>query len=177
MISCAESSNNESQQIIQYYDGFKFSDYNKVKEVISDSLTIVEGENIMRFTPDDFHTHFKWDSVFKPAYKLIEIEQKENQLIATVSVNSLRFEFLKNNPLTCKFGFYFKSGKISKIENLECIDADWNIWQKEVNALVDWVNINHPELNGFIHDLTMEGALNYLKAIELYESSKLKTND
>lgn len=55
---------------------------------------------------------------------------------------------------------------------MECVDADWNIWQMERDSLVKWVSINHPELDGFIHDLTMNGAINYLKAIELYENSK-----
>jgi len=50
------------------------------------------------------------------------------------------------------------SDKITKIEALECSDANWNVWQAERDSLVNWVKINHPELDGFINDLTMNGA-------------------
>ncbi|MGE5943308.1 MAG: hypothetical protein ACM31G_03105 [Flavobacteriales bacterium] len=103
---------------------------------------------------------------------MVSLENENEHLVATVSVNSLRYEFLKNNPLTCKHAFYFKSGKINKIKTLDCIDTDWEIWQKERDSLVNWVKFNHPELDGFIHDLSMQGAIDYLKAIELYEKNQ-----
>lgn len=74
--------------------------------------------------------------------------------------------------MTCQYKISFNSGKISKIEELECKDADWNIWQKKRDSLVSWTKKNHPELDGFINDMTMNGAINYLKAIELYETDK-----
>ena len=74
--------------------------------------------------------------------------------------------------MTCQYKISFISGKISEIESLECKGADWQIWQKEVNSLVSWIKINHPILDGFINDMTMNGAMNYLKAIELYELDK-----
>jgi hypothetical protein len=66
----------------------------------------------------------------------------------------------------------FNSGKISKIEELECKDVDWGLWRKKVDSLIGWIKNNNPELNGFIHDMTMKGATNYVKAIELYEADK-----
>ncbi|MCX2679861.1 hypothetical protein OOZ15_07935 [Galbibacter sp. EGI 63066] len=172
--SCAEKKSTKSEQIIKYYEGFKNSDYNQIKRTISDSLTIIEGDYTMAYTPESFYNQFKWDSVFKPVYKLVSLENENKQVVATVSVNSLRFEFLKNNPLTCKHKFHFKSGKINKIETLDCIDANWEIWQKERDTLVNWVKFNHPELDGFINDLNMKGAIDYLNAIELYKKSQVK---
>src|SRR5690606_20693756 len=117
--------------ITAYYKGFKNSDYRQIKKIVSDSLTIIEGDYIMGFTRESFYKQFKWDSVFKPVYKLVSIVNENEYVVATVSVNSLRYEFLKNNPLTCKHAFYFKSGKINKIKTLDCIDTNWETWQKE----------------------------------------------
>jgi len=41
-----------------------------------------------------------------------------------------------------------------------------------VKLLVVWVEENHPELDGFIHDMTMKGAQDYVNSIELYEARR-----
>ncbi len=170
--SCAVQKVPKPEQVMKYYDGFKKSDYQVVKNVLSESLIITEGDYVMDFTQESYYEHFKWDSVFRPVYKIIELKNQGGQVSATVSVESSRFEFLNNNPLTCKRNFHFKNGKINKIENLDCIDADWEIWQKQRDSLVNWVKLNRPELDGFINDLSEQGAKDYLKAIELYEKQK-----
>jgi len=162
----------KSEQIKKYYEGFKSSDFNQIKGVIADSLTITEGDYVMEFDQQSYYGQFKWDSIFQPKYNVISIENHNDQFIATVSVESLRFKFLQNNPLTCEHRFQFASGKIIQIENLECKDANWEVWQQERDSLVNWVKDNHPELDGFVHDLSMKGAKKYLKAIELYQSNK-----
>ncbi|AWX44496.1 hypothetical protein HME9304_01498 [Flagellimonas maritima] len=171
---CSKKKDIATDQVRKYYEGFKNSDYDQIRGSISDSLTITEGDYTMPFTPKSFYEQFKWDSVFKPDYHLMELENEGEQIIATVSVKSKKFEFLKNNPLTCRHRFHFKSGKITKIENLECIDADWEIWEKERDSLVKWIEVNHPELNGFVHDLSMRGAKDYLNAIELYKNRAIE---
>ncbi|WP_149277553.1 hypothetical protein [Pareuzebyella sediminis] len=161
------------EQVMAYYNGFKNSDYRQIRKQVSDSLTITEGDYTMTFNPELFQEHFKWDSIFQPVYEVVELENKDEQVVATVAVKSLRFEFLKNNPLTCRHQFHFKAGKIAKIENLECPDANWELWQIERDALVNWVKINHPELDGFINDLSRQGALDYVKAIDLYQKRQV----
>ena len=46
-------------------------------------------------------------------------------------------------------------------------------WKIRTNFL-NWMNQNHPEVNGFIFDQTEKGGLNYLKAIKLYNEAKKK---
>jgi hypothetical protein len=169
---CAEKTSTPNEQITTYYDGFANSDYSQVKSTLSDSLISIEGDYRMAYSRETFYEKFKWDSVFKPVYTLVSIENLEEQIVATVAMSSPKLEFLHNNPMTCRYTFHFENGKIAEIKNLDCPTANWELWGKEVNALVDWIAINHPELDGFIYDLTMQGALNYLKAITLYKNRK-----
>ncbi|MDR7129744.1 hypothetical protein J2X69_002089 [Algoriphagus sp. 4150] len=171
-ISCKDETLSQSELVTEYYDGFNSSDFKRIISVIADSITIIEGEYIMPYSQESFYEQFKWDSIFQSTYEIVELKTQNNQVIATVASSSKRYEFLKNNPLTCKFKISFNFDKIMKLESLECLNADWNIWQTERDSLVNWTIKNHPELDGFIHDLTMNGAINYLKAIELYEKRK-----
>ena len=171
--SCTKKSTH-TEQVTAYYEGFKNSDYHQIKRTIADSLTIVEGDYTMAFTPESFYQQFKWDSVFKPVYEVVTLKNEDDHVVAMVSVHSLRFEFLKNNPLTCQHKFHFTSGKITSIENLDCVDANWEIWQQERDSLVSWVKVNHPELDGFINDLSMKGAKDYLDAIKLYRERQVE---
>ena len=162
--SCTDDKKTPTELVNEYYNGFKKSDYKQVEEVIAGSLTTVAGDYTDTYTHESYHEKFKWDSIFKPVYKLVSLENQEQQIVATVTINSLKLEFLKNNPMTCKYKFHFKSGKIFRIEELNCLDANWQTWEKQVNTLVAWIKLNHPELDGFIYDLSMKGALNYIKA-------------
>tara|TARA_R110002012_G_scaffold318227_1_gene536113 strand:+ start:53601 stop:54257 length:657 start_codon:yes stop_codon:yes gene_type:complete len=171
--SCVEKNSTASEQITKYFDGFKNSDYSQIKRTLADSLMTTEGDHTMVFSRESYYEKFKWDSVFKPTYSLVKIENQGEQSIATVSLSSIKLEFLKNSPMTCRYEFHFKSGKITKIKNLACSDADWEVWEKQVDSLVYWVKLNHPELDGFIYDLSMKGALDYLRAIKLYTSRQI----
>ena len=66
----------------------------------------------------------------------------------------------------------FTSGKISRFEDLESVGTDWDVWGAKRDSLVSWIKMNHPELDGFVNDMTMNGSINYLKAIELYTADK-----
>ncbi|MFS4491718.1 hypothetical protein [Maribacter sp. 2308TA10-17] len=175
--ACTPVKENTSKEIKAYYEGYKNSDYNQVKRTLADSLITTEGDYIMAFSRESYHEQFKWDSVFKPVYKLISIENQEEHPVATITVHSSKFEFLKNNPLKLRHQFYFTKGKISKIKTVDFIDVNWDTWEKEKVALVNWVQTNHPELDGFMNDLTMKGAQNYLKAIDLYQQRQTKVTE
>lgn len=168
--SCTGDNIDKATQIKRYYEGFNNSDFNQIKGTIADSLIITEGDYVMEFDKQSYYGQFKWDSVFQPTYKVISIQYQNGEFIANVAVESLRFEFLQNNPLTCEHRFSFIADKISKIDNLDCKETNWEVWQKERDSLVNWIKENHSELDGFVHDLSMKGAQNYLKAIELYRN-------
>ena len=159
--ACNNKKLTHKEAVTIYYKAFDSESFNDIKKVINDSVTIVGGDYVMPFNDDSFYEHYKWDSIFKTSYEILDLEDKNNQVFATVASKSIKNEFLKNNPLTCKFKISFESWKISKIEDYEYIDS-----------LVNWIGENHPELDGFVYDMTMKGSINYVKAIELYENDK-----
>jgi len=169
--ACDNQQLTQKETVINYYNARDKANFNELKELISDSVTIISGDFIMPYDPDSFYEVFKWDSVFNPAYKVVDLIEKNNQILATVELSSIKNEFLKNNGMLCQYNISFDSGKISKIEELACENADWEAWQVGVNSLVNWTRQNHPELNGFINDMTMQGAMNYIKAIKLYKAN------
>lgn len=166
--ACSSKEASRISTVKNYYSGFNSGDYELIKDQFSDSLTITEGDYVMNFTPESFETHFKWDSVFMPQVKIINIEQQENDLLVTISSSSKRFEFLKNNPLVTKHLVRFTNGKISRIDNVDFIDTNWKLWTEQKEGLTQWIASNHKELDGFMIDQTLQGGLNYLKAIDLY---------
>ncbi len=166
--ACSSKDTSRIETVKNYYSGFNNGDYKLIETQLSDSLTITEGDYVMNFTPETFETHFKWDSVFVPQVKIINIEQQENDLLVTISASSKRFEFLRNNPLVTKHLVHFTNGKISRIDNVDFINTDWKLWTKQKEGLTQWIANNHKELDGFMIDQTLQGGLNYLKAINLY---------
>ncbi|WP_420400963.1 hypothetical protein [Flagellimonas sp.] len=166
--SCNQKKPIRKEMVTQYYQAFEEGNYQKIKALINDTLTITSGDYVTPYTHESFYEFFKWDSIFKTSYDIVQLDEVDNKVIVNVASESVRYKFLKNNPLTCQFNISFDSGKISKIESGECAGADWGIWQKERDSLVSWIQKNHPKLDGFIHDMTMDGAINYVKAIELY---------
>lgn len=175
--ACSEKQHTKAEQITAYYEGFKNADYKQIKRTLADSLITTEGDYIMAFSREGYYEKFRWDSVFKPVYKLVSIENRKEDPIATITIRSLKHEFLENSPMTCSYRFHFESGKIAKIENLECPDANWETWAEQVDTLVNWVKLNRPELDGFIHDLTMKGAIDYVNAMALYNQQTLKATE
>lgn len=170
-IGCTSKKLTNKETAISYFNARNSTDFTKVRDLIYDSLTVIDGDYIMPYSRDSYYEVFKWDSVFQTSYEIIEIQEIGEDIIASIALSSIRNRFLENDSMTCDFKLSFDSGKITKIRSQECKNANWQNWEKRVIALVEWIGVNHPELNGFIHDMTMTGANNYLKAIELYNSN------
>jgi len=172
LMGCSDQKLTRQETVSKYYNGLDTANYDEIRALINDTITITAGDYVTPYTHESFHEFLKWDSVLKTSYEIVELEEKSNQIIVTIAQNNLRNAFLKNNPLVYKQKVSFVSGKISKLEDLESIGTDWDLWQKERDSLVSWIKRNHSELDGFINDMTVVGALNYLRAIELYETDK-----
>ncbi|MFC4221428.1 hypothetical protein [Flagellimonas marina] len=171
-IGCNNDKMTHRDIVTQYYNALNSGNHNEIQASINDIVTFISGDYVTSYNRDEFYEFFKWDSVFKPSYRILELEVKNNEVIASVAQENARNEYLRNNPLVYKVKVYFESGKISKVEDLDYMDVNWETWSHKRDTLVSWIRNNHPNLDGFVNDITMEGAIDYLKAIELFSSSQ-----
>ena len=157
----------------QFYKGFTTGNFNAIDAVLSDTVKTKEGDYLNSYSKTDFYSLFQWDSVFKTSYEIKDLQNIENEIVVTIASRSLRYEFLKNNPLVYKRKFSFKADKIAFTETLNYLDTDWKVWENRRDSLVVWIKAKHPEIDSFIYDLSKNGAINYLNAIELYNTEVL----
>jgi hypothetical protein len=156
----------------RYNDGYYNEGFNSISSLLADSVTIKDGPNYeMKYSKDEFRLIYQWDSTFQPQNKFTIIDQTDTTIDFIEERYSKRFEFLEHDTLKMKQRIHLKDGQISIIENREYLNFDLNKWTSNRDSLVSWIDKNHPELSGFIYDMTKEGAENYLKAIELYNNA------
>ncbi len=150
------------------------SNISGIETLITDSLSTEETEYnyVQTFSKKDYVEWLKWDSVFEPTYKILEIKQKNGTVKAKISKTDKRIIFLHQEPIVTDQVVRFDNDKITSIETTKYVIFNDSVFVKKRDELVDWIDKNHPELNGFIYDQTMTGGMNYLKAIELYENKK-----
>lgn len=171
LFSCqkAPSILSPTEAVQTYYDGINAFDFDLTRSVLTDSIALIEGEYQSLLSQEQYYTLFQWDSVFVPQVTLSNIKEEGNQVTVLVSTSSVRLAYLDHAPHSCNTTFIVESGKIQSLETGECPEESRPIWESKRDTLVTWIDANHPELNGFIHDLTKTGAENYVKAIRLYE--------
>ena len=170
LLSCNSTySQNSTTSIVKNYIHARNElQYEQIRTFLADSITEIEGDAVMSYSQTEYYSKFQWDSVFNPSYELIEIRKEGEHIIATISAKSERFAYLENNPLVCIKKYSFKEKKIIQIETINYINVNWSVWQNKRDTLVKWVENHHPDLSGFIYDMTRKGGEDYLKAMKLY---------
>lgn len=179
-ISCISCTQKRHEQVIQkYYSGFNTGNFDGVIGCITDSMVVGEMEYQISQGKKELYQMFQWDSVFQPKYKILEIKKDSNAYVATLWKNCRRIDFLQDTAITFKVKIDFIGNRISGIRLTEYIGLNFDKWQYRTEALIAWVDQNHPELSGFNNDLTLTGAQNYLKAVDLWKKTEItnKKND
>jgi len=157
-----------------FFNYMNEGDFVKISEVITQDFTIVEGDQVLCSDPEGFYTLFQWDSVFNPSFEILEIESEKNKTRLSISKTCKRIEFLNREPLRYIVDVYTTGGKISRMETQDYIDTDFRKWSNRRDKLVQWTRENHPEIPGFIIDISIEGAQNYILAINLFIENRDK---
>ncbi|WP_420602881.1 hypothetical protein [Flagellimonas sp.] len=173
-ISCHEKKSEvDKVQIIEDYIGaLNEGDHGIVIESFSDSVRLNEMDYKSVFSKEDYYSLFQWDSTFVPKYQILDIEQKGEDVEIKVSKKCTRILFLNEEPIITKELVKFKRSKIYSITITDYEVFNDGKWSGNRANLVSWIKTHHPELDGFLIDQSKRGALNYLKAINLYQNNK-----
>jgi len=154
----------------QFYTGFDTGNYKLISAIIGDTITLSAAEYVIPYSQQDYYTFFQWDSTFHTTYEITELTEEDQTVWVTISSMSKRFEFLENNPLSTRRKLIISNGCITRVEEIESPGANWEKWAEKRDSLVTWTDQHHPELTGFINDMTKVGAENYKQAIQLYSA-------
>lgn len=177
LVGCTDRKPAPQETVAHYIEARDTGNFTMLRTLINDSITITAGDYVMPYDMASFYEVFQWDSVLGTSYEIMEWQEQNNKIKATVAMRSDRNAFLQNNPMICGYTFSFTSGKISKIEEMECPGFNGEAWAQKRDSLVEWIKQNHPERNGFIYNMTMQGAMDYTRAMELYKASKNLTTE
>jgi hypothetical protein len=183
ILFCSSCNNNlktktEVDIVKEYYNSVNVLNFTGILKIVDDSIIRTEGDFLLSAGKTDLYRMFQWDSVFGPKYKIIELSQDSSLVSVMFSKTCKRIEFLHDTVTVCRSLFAFDKGKISSINTTEYILFDFKKWQSRRDTLVEWIDKNHPELNGFVFDQTKEGAENYLKAIDYFiNKNQASTNE
>ncbi|MCK0135786.1 hypothetical protein [Arenibacter sp. S6351L] len=174
---CCKNSRKEIDKLEiakKYYKALDSSDDLKITLLLTDSLVTKETKYDYEqiFSLKEYIEWLKWDAVFEPSYEILQMEQEDEIVKAKISKIDKRISFLHQEPIVTNQIIRFDNDKIISIETTEYVIFNDSTFVKNRDGIVSWIDENHPELNGFIHDQTETGGLKYLKAIDLYKNKK-----
>ena len=174
---CCKNSRKEIDKLEiakNYYKALDSSDDLKITLLLTDSLVTKETKYDYEqiFSLKEYIEWLKWDAVFEPSYEILQMEQEDEIVKAKISKIDKRISFLHQEPIVTNQIIRFDNDKIISIETTEYVIFNDSTFVKNRDGIVSWIDENHPELNGFIHDQTETGGLKYLKAIDLYKNKK-----
>lgn len=158
----------------KYYEVLDQSDISGIETLLTDSLLTKETEYnyTQTFSKKEYREWLQWDAVFEPTYEILEIEQGNGTVKATISKIDKRIAFLHKAPIVTEQVIRFNKDKIASVETIKYVIFNDSVFVKNRDVLLNWIDQNHPELKGFIHNQTKAGGMKYVKAIELYEEKK-----
>ena len=157
----------------KYYDALKTSDEALMRSLLMDSLLTKETEYDYEYTfsHEGYIEWLKWDALFNPEYKILDMTEEDDLVKARISKVDERITFLHEAPIVTEHLIRFDKDKISAVETTKYVVFDDSLFVSNRGKLLSWIDKFHPELDGFIFDQTEAGGRKYLKALELYKNA------
>ena len=154
----------------EFYKGLNQADFKLISNCIADSFAVNEKEwnLILKYSKNEYQNWFQWDSIFNPKYEIVEIEERNDSVFATISKDDCRIHLLHENPLVYKVHFDIVDNKLIAINTIKYLNADWTVWQNNRKKFIDWIVNSHPDYSDFMNVQNKEFGEKYLKAINLY---------
>lgn len=170
LVSCSSIAADKRHEVIvrEYFKNLNNSNFSKISAFLHDSVITLEGEFVISKNKPEVYTIFQWDSVFAPVYDIKNIHGVDQNIEVTLSKECDRIRFLHDSAIIYRSLFEFQGDQIITISTVENLVFDVQKWSSRRDTLVNWIDQNHPELSGFIYDQTIQGANDYLQAIELF---------
>lgn len=173
-ISCktAEKEIQKLEIAENYYKFLDSSDHSGMLTLLSDSIVIRESQDDYeeKFSQQGYIEWVKWDSVFSPTYKVLEIEQENGIVKSKISKIDKRILFLHEEPMVWNEIIRIENSKIVKVERISYDVFNVEIFLKNRAGFLKWIDESQPDLTGVINDQTKTGGIMYLHAIELYQN-------
>lgn len=158
----------------RFFAGMNQQNFEIIKSSTAEKFTITEGDQVLCNSREEFYSLFRWDSVFIPEFEIIEFMKHESYLRATISKSCKRIRFLHDSPLIYNVDIFIEGERIREMRTRDYLNADFRKWTLRRDMLKVWSEEKHSEIPEFINDMSVDGARNYVRAIELWEKEKLK---
>jgi len=172
--SCQQATKeaNKIQLVKAYVNALNDADFDQITSLFMDSICLKEMDYVSVFSKAEYRQIFQWDSTLQANYQILEIREENGAVRMQISKECPRILFLNEEPTITDAMVKFENGQIKSIEILNYVVFNDDKWDKNRVNLTSWIAANHSELNGFLHDQSEQGALNYLNAIELYQKKE-----
>jgi len=165
----------KAELVRAYIDALNTADYTRITSYFNDSIRLNELDYKSAFSKKQYHALFQWDSVFNPKYEIVTLNTLNDSVFLRVAKTGKRIQFLNEAPIITNEVVTFKNNKIHTIAIKSYGSFNDKAWDANRTKLVDWIRYNHPALDGFLYDQTIEGALKFTSALTAYKKEQSYT--
>lgn len=100
---------------------------------------------------------------------MLEINVVNNTLNLLLSKINKRIKFLHDTAIVYSVMIHTKRNQVSIIDIIDYSNLDLTKIRAREDSLFHWIDQNYPQLSSIKNDRSIKGAMDYLKAIGLFE--------